>query len=159
MGTVPIDCLLDGWVHLDGENLAVRLGLGLRQLITSGLLAPGEQLPSERLLARSLHVSRPTVSAALDGLRSAGLLVSRQGSGTRVAETVADCALDDAPFVDRMLTGASLNVDDHRRSFPWRCYPERIPTVCHTRARPRSSAGMRSSRPDRGWASATDRAV
>jgi DNA-binding transcriptional MocR family regulator len=50
-----------------------------------GDLAPGQRLPAERQLARTLVVSRATVVAAYDQLRSQGILDSRQGSGTRVA--------------------------------------------------------------------------
>jgi len=67
-----------------GENLARRVGLALRTLITSGLLAPGARLPSERQLAAALSVSRPTITAAIDELKSQGLVSSRQGSGTWV---------------------------------------------------------------------------
>jgi DNA-binding transcriptional MocR family regulator len=103
---------LDGWVHLKAENLAARLALALRQLIAVGLLAPGEQLPPERLLARSLHVSRPTVSAALDSLREAGLVVSRQGSGTRVASPAGPSgpAQDNDPFASAMLATSVVNL-------------------------------------------------
>ena len=55
--------------------------------IERGDLAPGERLPAERTLARSLAVSRSTVVAAYDHLRAEGWLESRQGSGTRVRWT------------------------------------------------------------------------
>ena len=63
-------------------------------------------LPPERALATAVSVSRPTVTAALDELRGEGLLVSRQGSGTRVASlapappgpTLVERALGDAPI-------------------------------------------------------------
>jgi DNA-binding transcriptional MocR family regulator len=108
----PIERLLEGWVHLDAENLAARLALALRQLITVGLLAPGEQLPSERLLAQSLHVSRPTVSAALTHLRDAGMIVSRQGSGTRIAvrESAWEAAGLGSPFTGAVLGTGVVNL-------------------------------------------------
>jgi DNA-binding transcriptional MocR family regulator len=112
MTSAPIEQLLDGWVHMDAENLAARLALALRQLIAAGLLAPGEQLPSERLMARALHVSRPTVSAALNHLREAGIIVSRQGSGTRVAThaEVSDVAEEHAPFTSAVLGTNVVNL-------------------------------------------------
>lgn len=110
--STPIDQLLDGWVHLEAENLAARLALALRQLIAVGLLAPGEQLPSERLLAQSLHVSRPTVSAALNYLRDAGVIVSRQGSGTRVAARtdLSQPADQPVPFTSAVLAPHTVNL-------------------------------------------------
>jgi DNA-binding FadR family transcriptional regulator len=55
-------------------------------LILGGHLAPGERLPSERQLATRFGVSRPTVREALGVLESRGLVVTRKGSGTFVAE-------------------------------------------------------------------------
>ncbi len=68
------------------RNLSRRAALALRTLITSGLLPPGATLPSERSLASAMSVSRPTITSAMDELRSQGLVESRQGSGTWVAE-------------------------------------------------------------------------
>lgn len=62
-----------------------KLADALRAAIERGDLAPGARLPAERALAQALAVSRSTVVAALDDLRGEGLVVSRQGSGTRVA--------------------------------------------------------------------------
>jgi DNA-binding transcriptional MocR family regulator len=62
-----------------------KLADALRAAIERGDLPPGSRLPAERALAQALAVSRSTVVAALDGLRAEGLVVSRQGSGTRVA--------------------------------------------------------------------------
>lgn len=76
------------WSTAPGErNLARRLAERLRQLVEAGVLASGDPLPAERLLASALNVSRPTVSAALDELRRDGVLRSRQGSGTWVTDT------------------------------------------------------------------------
>jgi DNA-binding transcriptional MocR family regulator len=67
-------------------NLARRLALGLRHLIVAELIAAGTRLPAERALAQALHVSRPTVTTALDELRGLGLIESRRGSGTWIAD-------------------------------------------------------------------------
>jgi DNA-binding transcriptional MocR family regulator len=107
-----LEQLLDGWVHVEAENLAARLAQAIRQLISIGLLAPGDQLPPERLLAAALHISRPTVSAALNSLREAGLVVSRQGSGTRVAASADPSALTEhnAPFTSAVLATNLINL-------------------------------------------------
>jgi len=70
----------DGLPH----GLARRVAHALRTVITSGMLPAGARLPSERRLAVALCVSRPTVTTAIDELKSQGLLESRQGSGTWV---------------------------------------------------------------------------
>lgn len=57
----------------------------LRRLIDDGVLAPGQQLPSERELGEQLQVSRGTVREAIQFLHALGLVESRHGSGTFVA--------------------------------------------------------------------------
>jgi DNA-binding transcriptional MocR family regulator len=64
-----------------------RLADALRSAVDRGDLPPGTRLPPERLLARTLSVSRSTVVAAYDLLEQVEVLDRRQGSGTRVAET------------------------------------------------------------------------
>ena len=54
--------------------------------IRAGLLAPGDALPSVRQLAATLMISVITVKRAYSELEAAGLVVSRQGRGTFVAE-------------------------------------------------------------------------
>ena len=58
----------------------------LETLILDGVLAPNEQLPSERDLARQLDVSRPSLREAIDVLETRGLIESRHGGGTYVAD-------------------------------------------------------------------------
>ncbi len=56
----------------------------LRDLIFRGSLKAGEQLMTERELAESLGVSRPTVREAINKLVAMRLLEHRQGQGTFV---------------------------------------------------------------------------
>ena len=53
--------------------------------LRSGRLRPGDALPSTRVLATTLGVSRGPVVAAYDELAAAGFLLSRAGSGAVVA--------------------------------------------------------------------------
>ncbi|HZA82447.1 MAG TPA: winged helix-turn-helix domain-containing protein, partial [Actinomycetes bacterium] len=78
--------------------LSVRRGAGplrrqvereLRGAIRSGRLQAGTALPSTRVLASQLGVSRGVVVEAYDQLVAEGYLLARQGSATRVAETAA----------------------------------------------------------------------
>ena len=55
-------------------------------LIRSGRLSRGDQLPSLRDLAAQLLVSGITVRRAYADLEEAGLIVRRQGSGTFIAQ-------------------------------------------------------------------------
>ena len=47
--------------------------------VLSGILKPGDHLPSERELGKTYGVSRPTVREALRVLQSDGMIVSRVG--------------------------------------------------------------------------------
>jgi DNA-binding transcriptional MocR family regulator len=82
--TNSIEVVLGRWSDGPGP-LHLKLSDALRQAIDLGHLAAGERLPSERVLATRLAVSRSTVVAAYDALRGESRLESRQGSGTRVA--------------------------------------------------------------------------
>ncbi len=63
--------------------------------ISRGELVPGQRLPGERQLAEQLHVSRVSVRAALQTLKTQGFLTAVQGGGTRVVSSagVMDGAL------------------------------------------------------------------
>lgn len=79
--------MLIGWSEGD-IPLNEQLARALAALIRQGDLAPGTRLPSERDLSRQLGISRTTVVAAYERLRSDELIRSRQGSGSRVAPGV-----------------------------------------------------------------------
>lgn len=67
------------------EALTRQLADQLRQLIADGRLGPGQSLPSSRTLARSLKVSRNTVSYAIEQLTAEGYLRTSQGRRPVVA--------------------------------------------------------------------------
>ena len=59
---------------------------GIRALIGTRKYGPGDRLPAERELALQLGLSRPALREGIRRLRSGGVLESRRGSGTYVAE-------------------------------------------------------------------------
>lgn len=65
-------------------SLPVQLADGIRSQVASRALAPGDALPSTRLLASRLGVSRGTVVAAYDQLIGEGYLRAEQGRPTTV---------------------------------------------------------------------------
>jgi GntR family transcriptional repressor for pyruvate dehydrogenase complex len=69
---------------VSNRKLYVQIADQIREQIVSGAAAPGQQLPSERDLAISLGVSRPTVREALIALEVAGLVEVRVGVGAFV---------------------------------------------------------------------------
>jgi len=72
--------LLGDW-HVGGAAYPA-LAAALRALIVEGRLPPHTRLPSERVLATTLGLSRNTVTASLDLLREQGYLASRRGTGS-----------------------------------------------------------------------------
>ena len=77
---------IDG-VGLDAQPLGVRVFERLRGAILDGGLAGGSRLPSSRVMAGDLGVSRNTVEWAYGQLVAEGYVVRRQGAGSYVAET------------------------------------------------------------------------
>jgi GntR family transcriptional regulator / MocR family aminotransferase len=62
----------------------------IRTAIIEGLYRPGMRLPSTRVLASDLGISRNTAANAFDQLAAEGYLRGRVGSGTYVAGTLPD---------------------------------------------------------------------
>lgn len=60
----------------------------IEQLLLDGVLRDGEKLPGERELATRFEVSRPVLRDALKELETRGLLESRHGGGTYVADII-----------------------------------------------------------------------
>jgi GntR family transcriptional regulator / MocR family aminotransferase len=70
-------------------NLSRQVSQALREAVRKGDIEPGDALPSTRLLAASLEVSRGTVIEAYEQLIAEGFLESKRGAGTRVARALA----------------------------------------------------------------------
>ncbi|WP_378734343.1 GntR family transcriptional regulator [Nocardia brasiliensis] len=69
----------------------------IRDRIERGELAPGAEVPSERELAAQWKVARPTAAKALNRLRQQGIVESRRGSGTYVADRHGGLVLLEQP--------------------------------------------------------------
>ncbi len=77
--------------------------------VVEGRFAPGTVLPPERELAADLEVTRTSLRQAIARLTQAGLLASRQGSGTRVLQL---SAVTDPAVARRLLERGDHLVDD-----------------------------------------------
>lgn len=75
-------------------SVADRVAAELIDMIAGGDWAPGQRLPGERALAEQMNVSRVSVRAALQRLKTQGFVVAVQGGGTSVVSSAA--AMDDA---------------------------------------------------------------
>jgi GntR family transcriptional regulator len=72
-------------VVVDSRSLANQLTARLRELIASGALGSGAQLPTEPELAERFRVARTTVREALKQLENDGSVVVRRGRGRFVS--------------------------------------------------------------------------
>lgn len=71
-----------------GRPIAVQLVSALRDLVLSGVLEPGQRLPSSRTFARDHGISRTTAISVYESLAAEGLIVSHVGSGSYVSDAL-----------------------------------------------------------------------
>ena len=72
-----------------GAPLYLQLKRSIEEAVNSGVIGPGDALPSERDIAVKADVSRVTVRKAVQDLVRGGILIQRHGSGTFVAPRVS----------------------------------------------------------------------
>lgn len=80
---------LDDMAPIERVSVAEQVARNLLDLIRTGSVRPGQQLPTERELAATLQVSRPSVREAVRGLQILGVLRARQGGGLFVTSLKA----------------------------------------------------------------------
>jgi GntR family transcriptional regulator len=69
----------------DGVPIYRQIVNQIRYAVASGLLEPGDELPTIRALALTLKVTPNTIVKAYEELEAAGILQKRHGSGTFVS--------------------------------------------------------------------------
>src|SRR5947209_10231386 len=88
----------------DPTPLYAQLERGVRLAIATGRLKPGQQLPTVRQLAVELRVNANTVARVYLALERDGVLSTKRGVGTFVAEGVPQKT--NAPYRERRLRQA-----------------------------------------------------
>ncbi|MBX3570255.1 MAG: FCD domain-containing protein [Rhizobiaceae bacterium] len=73
---------------IDHSRTADEVVQQVEALIIEGVLRAGDRLPGERDLARRFDVSRPILRDALKLLEARGLIITRPGGGTSVADII-----------------------------------------------------------------------
>jgi GntR family transcriptional repressor for pyruvate dehydrogenase complex len=71
-------------------TLSTGIASQIEQLIVTGELRPGDRIPPERQLAKTLGVSRASLREAMHELESRNLVDRQQGRGTTVASPATD---------------------------------------------------------------------
>ena len=72
--------------YRDARPIYEQVKDGLRKLVVSGALQPGEKLPSVRTMASKLAINPNTIQRAYEALEREGYLYSVAGKGSFVAE-------------------------------------------------------------------------
>ncbi|MDF2838692.1 MAG: GntR family transcriptional regulator [Evtepia sp.] len=72
--------------YRDSRPIYEQVRDGLRQLLMSGAILPGEKLPSVRALASSLTINPNTIQRAYEALENEGYVYTQIGKGTFAAE-------------------------------------------------------------------------
>jgi GntR family transcriptional regulator len=79
----PLHFVLD---FRSGVPIYVQIVEQVQQLVASGKLNPGDQLPTVRQLASELRVNFNTIARAYRMLDEAGLISTQQGRGTYILD-------------------------------------------------------------------------
>ena len=97
----------------DRTPIYAQLERGIRVAIATGRMRPGDQLPTVRQLAVDLRVNANTVARVYLALEREGVLMTRRGVGTFIAEAVPKSAHAGhrerhlAAHIDRFLTDSA----------------------------------------------------
>lgn len=80
------------------EAIAEQVVKRILDLVRRGILAPGQKLPSERSLAATMGVGRPSLREALRALSLLGVVEIRQGEGIFVSKLTPETLLEPLTF-------------------------------------------------------------
>lgn len=87
-----------GGAPIARQSVAEMVAHRMLEMVSSGALKPGDQLPPERELAETLDVSRPSVREAIRGLSILGVVNVRQGGGAFISPLDAEALLGPIRF-------------------------------------------------------------
>ena len=78
-----------------GQPLYEQISSQIKNMIISGELMPGDELPSMRFLAKELKISVITTKRAYEELERDGFIITIQGKGSYVADQNVDFIRDE----------------------------------------------------------------
>lgn len=93
--------------RIERVSRAVATGEGIKNLILTRGLRPGDPLPSEQVLIDALGVSRSSVREAVRHLQALDIVTVKQGSGTFVGDLSLDPLVESLAFRAQLNAGAS----------------------------------------------------
>jgi GntR family transcriptional regulator len=114
----------------DGAPIYEQIASGVRAALSSGRLREGDRLPAGRELAGALGVNLETVQRAYRLLADEGLVISRVGRGTRVADNIDTDQMElNQHIVDLVARAAAIGVSVRELAAMIRSSPEANPNT------------------------------
>jgi GntR family transcriptional regulator, transcriptional repressor for pyruvate dehydrogenase complex len=107
--------LSDIFSKIEHSRTADEVVQQIESLILEGVLRTGDRLPGERELARQFEVSRPILRDALKALEGRGLLTTRPGGGTHVADVIGQLFTKPVTDLISMHRKAATDYLEYRR--------------------------------------------
>lgn len=88
----------------------------LENMITSGELTPGDEMPSERVLMERFGVGRPAIREAMQSLAKMGLVNISHGERAKVLKLTARSILQQVDPTAKIMLAQSLDTLEHLKS-------------------------------------------
>ena len=93
--------------YRDPRPIYEQIRTELQKLILSGIMSPGEKLPSVRDLAAQLAINPNTIQRAYRELEAEDYILSIAGKGSFVAETASICVQKKEAAIGQYLSAAA----------------------------------------------------
>ena len=86
----------------------------IKEMVRIGQIKKGDKLPTERVMAEELQVSRTSIREAMRALEVVGLIESRQGAGNYIREEFDDVLLEPLSIVFMLQNGTNKDIFELR---------------------------------------------
>ena len=86
----------------------------IKEMVRVGQIKKGDKLPTERVMAEELQVSRTSIREAMRALEVVGLIESRQGAGNYIREEFDDVLLEPLSIVFMLQNGTNKDIFELR---------------------------------------------
>ncbi|MGG5460358.1 FadR/GntR family transcriptional regulator [Clostridium sp. B9] len=82
----------------------------IKEMVRVGQIKKGDKLPTERVMAEELQVSRTSIREAMRALEVVGLIESRQGAGNYIREEFDNVLLEPLSIVFMLQNGTNKDI-------------------------------------------------